>query len=165
MISYFSRKNKGNHAIQILAWKKILEARNFGETMHMHMSEPISGSTTWNIHCSIARFLHSRLFHQRNCFVYRQRFDANCILKMFASARLGDVDPIHFWHYENIYVDIEMRQPNFNDSGRVYAFANVTSGHFDAYANYTRNPLSSAALSTHTQFNTHSVEIFTHAKL
>lgn len=34
---------------------------------------------------------------------------------------------------------------------RVCAFANVTSGNFDAYANYTRNPLSSATLFTHTQ--------------
>lgn len=33
----------------------------------------------------------------------------------------------------------------FDGNRRVYAFANVTLGNFDTYANYTKNPLSSAA--------------------
>lgn len=70
-------------------------------------------------------------------------------------------DPIcshaNYYDFSTLFeLDIEMSENQGIDGGkRVYAFANVTQGNFDAYANYTRNPLSSAALCTHTQ-STHT---------
>lgn len=151
-------KTKENRAVQSkhlasVKWKKPrpkTDAENFCGTrlLVLHCSKPIFGSVKLNIKCSMK--IH---FSQRNISPVKC-----CALIFFhgishLDTRLTQlVCEIIKILFNALQADNQSENTEFDVSEMgVCAFANVTSGNFDAYANYTRNPLSSAALYTHTQ--------------